>query len=624
MAGVNLKIGVTGVSQFKQDMTSANQHIKTMNADLALLEKQFKNTGDEESYMKTKTELLQAKLEAQKTVLNNAEAALKTMKDNGVSPAAAAFQEMQRKVIAAKGDLIDTETQLKNVGIQGESAKSGVEGLNGQLKEVGKGVSWENVTNGLRDLNRELENGARAAINLGKKILNSAKGSTEYADDLLTMSTKYGVDVETLQRMEKVSEYIDTDVDTILNSKARLAKSKGDLPELLGFEADGMTLDEAFWKAGEAIMAMTDEWEREEAAQKVFGRGWKELVPLFTAGQQEYNEALAEQNVLTEDQVKKLGQADDAIKSVEQQVELLKNQFWAENADKITELMQWIVDNKDAVVTALGAIGAAFGLMKLAEAAANIGKIVNGFQTLWNGAGNALPSVPGASAGGAGAGAGGGVAAAVKSALTTGGGLSMLTPAAVLALGLTPAILANNYDRGNAAAKQASRVMNARNLGVDDSWFLEASANALGIQNDNRWGNYAEIEALLMGMNSRSDMQKAQLYNMLQGRTANGNYTWNELQRLWGGEEMDIGQLTAILESVTEAYDYMAQQAEASEEASDKASDEITNAAKDMSKLPGETADAVRNALNGATVVIDGAALTGVVGGLMAQYVANN
>ena len=38
-SGVNVKMSVTGVAQFKQDISSANQQIKTMDADLALLEK---------------------------------------------------------------------------------------------------------------------------------------------------------------------------------------------------------------------------------------------------------------------------------------------------------------------------------------------------------------------------------------------------------------------------------------------------------------------------------------------------------------------------------------------------------------------------------------------------------
>lgn len=398
-SGVNVKMGVTGVAQFKQDINTANQQIKTMDADLALLEKQFKATGDSEEYLQKKAEVLKGKLEEQQKVLETAQSALESMRQNGVSPASAAFQVMQRKVIDAKSGLIDTEAALKQVESGADGAGDEVGDMNSQLAGIGKGVSWENVTSGLQKITDNLEKGARAAVNLGKKILASAKGSTGWADELLTESTKFGIDVETLQRMHKAAEFIDTDVETVLNAKARLAKNKGSLKETLGFSADGMDVDEAFWKAGEAIMAMTDEFEKEEAAQKIFGRGWKELVPLFSAGQEEYNALLDEQSALSKEQVESLGKADDAIKKVEQQVEDLKNKFWAENADKLTELLQWLVDNKDAVVTALSAIGAAFGVLKLGETAANVMKLANGFKMMGlGGAGTAGAAAPAATA----------------------------------------------------------------------------------------------------------------------------------------------------------------------------------------------------------------------------------
>jgi phage-related tail protein len=79
-SGVNIKIGVSGIADFKRDINSAKQQIKTMDADLALVEKQFRATGDAEAYMQQKTDLLKGKLEAQKSVLEKAESALKAMK----------------------------------------------------------------------------------------------------------------------------------------------------------------------------------------------------------------------------------------------------------------------------------------------------------------------------------------------------------------------------------------------------------------------------------------------------------------------------------------------------------------------------------------------------------------
>ena len=83
--GVNVKMGVSGVAQFKQNMNQAKQSVKTLDAQLALTEKQFKASGDAEEYMAKKTAELQAKMEAQKSVVENAEKALQAMAEKAWS-----------------------------------------------------------------------------------------------------------------------------------------------------------------------------------------------------------------------------------------------------------------------------------------------------------------------------------------------------------------------------------------------------------------------------------------------------------------------------------------------------------------------------------------------------------
>ena len=65
--GVNVKMGVSGVSQFKQDINTVKESMKTLDKQLELVEKQYKATGDKEAYMREKAELLHTKLEQQKT-----------------------------------------------------------------------------------------------------------------------------------------------------------------------------------------------------------------------------------------------------------------------------------------------------------------------------------------------------------------------------------------------------------------------------------------------------------------------------------------------------------------------------------------------------------------------------
>ena len=70
-SGATVKLGVEGISQFKTNMNQAKAAVKTLDAQLTLTEKQFKATGDSESYMTEKAELLKAKLEQQKTAIKD-------------------------------------------------------------------------------------------------------------------------------------------------------------------------------------------------------------------------------------------------------------------------------------------------------------------------------------------------------------------------------------------------------------------------------------------------------------------------------------------------------------------------------------------------------------------------
>ena len=613
-SGIDVKMGVSGLSQFKTDINSARQTLKTLDEQLALTEKEYKATGDAETYMQRKSEQLQSKLDTQKKVVENASKALEEMRRNGVDTSSKSFQEMLRTLTKAKGEMIDTQTELKNLGNSASTAKTDTEQMNSELKNIGKGVAFENVTNGLQNIISKLESGARAAINFGKKVAASAMDSTGWADEILTTATKYGLDADTLQRMQNVSEFIDTDVDTILNARSRLAKNKGNLAELLGINAEGMSVEDAFWKAGEAIQGMTDEFEKEEAAQKVFGRGWHELVPLFTAGQEKYNELMAEQNVLTNEQVESLGKADDAFKKIQQQVELMKNQFWAENADKITELLQWIIDNKEGVVTAVGAIATAFGTLKLGEMALNVAKLIDGFKKL-----GVLKGAGEAAAGGAGK---AGLLAGVKGAAAA-NGASLLAPAGVLAAAIAPAMIAQAANEKTWAAQRERRETAAGSLTGGDRDFLLAAAAAL----DQHYQLTGDSAAALMGLKDRGTVEKARLFSMLAGQaTSYGNNATDELMRFWNGEgDWDQARTDALLTTITDSYAKMAEATEAITGGTDsqkQSSSEMSSAANTLKGMPADVYNAILKGFSNVKIYIDGqqagSALTPYVNSSMA------
>ena len=607
-SGVNVKMGVTGVAQFKQNINQAKQTVKTLDAQLALSEKQFKASGDAEGYMTEKSELLKAKLEAQKGVVESAENALKKMADQGIDRSSKAYQDMYRQMLQAKGEMIDTESAMNGIGEAGETAAAGVEDMNNAVQSIGKQVSFETVTNGIGKITGAMEKAAQIAMKVGKAIVQQVLGVGTWADDTNTRAKVLGVSPEELQAMEKTARIIDTDAETIIKARQRLNKGLGNgskatssALEFLGISED-QNPEDIFWKAGEALMNLTDETEQEAKANDLFGKSWHELIPLFDAGREEYEKMNASWTVMTKEQLDQLNEMDDEYQKLQIAVEDLKREALSNLAEpmrdalkavndllgrisdwlksdegkaavenvvqKVKDAAEWLVNNTDTVIGALGTIVSGWGLLKLTGGALQILQLINGINGL-KGAGAAgagaqaaarssgVAEAGASSAGVAGTGFFAKLAGGAKSFLSSG----VLETAGVVAAAITPALIANAADDKRVEEQRLSRLASASMMqpGVDRD-FLERASNALGL----KWhgGNEAEVESILMGMGKRSDLQKAQLQALLQGSTANGNRTWDELQRLWNGEPMDMGQQNAILQSVTDAYQRMAEQSD--------------------------------------------------------------
>ena len=442
-SGVNVKMGVSGVAQFKTNMNQAKQAVKTLDAQLALSEKQFKATGDSESYMTEKSELLKAKLEQQKSVLANAEDALKSMASNGIDKTSKAYQDMYRQMVSAKGEILDTEAALNGVADAGEEAGNGVDSMNTQLSHIGKGVDFQNVTAGISSITSGLENAAKKAINLGRKLFDAMIGAGEYADDLKTRASRYGLTTEELQRMDKTATLIDTDVDTIINAQKKLRKGIGSADkgvmgayaELLGegYDPRMRGWENAFWDAGEALMNFADEEQKEVYAQKLFGKSWNDLIPLFEAGREEYEKTNASWSVLSDEQIENLGKMDDEYQKLQQNIENLKMSILSEFAGpmaslmttineevgkftdwlqsdegkatvdsvvgKVKEALEWIADpdNIQSVIGGLEAILGGWALLKVTGGALTVLKLINGITGLTSSAAGSAGAAAGAS-----------------------------------------------------------------------------------------------------------------------------------------------------------------------------------------------------------------------------------
>lgn len=456
--GVNVKMGVSGVAQFKQGMKESQAAVKNLDQQLKLNEQQLKLNGDAEVYLQNKTKLLEEQIAKQKEVCKNAQSALEAMRKNGVSETSAEFQRMQTQMYKASTDLMEMQTQLQNVGEAGDTAANGVSEMNSQIDRVAKNSSWDNITSGVDKITGAMKAAAETAARMGRAIIQATLGGGQWADELATTATQWELTPEQVYRMRQTANIIDTDAETIYAARKKLvtAMGKDGNKETMGaFAALGISdlsgtdenIENVFWSAGEALMKFDDEVAKNEYAMKLFGKSWDQLIPIFTAGRDEYNAMMESWTWIGDEQFESLTKLDDASQKMNTEFEALKLQFESTMADVMTPVMEtltglmkefneylqsedgqrmldslgqavsslfselgkidpeqvvsglvdvfnkitagfeWIIKNKQGVFDALKYIAGGFALMKIAGLAANIGKIVSGLGGLNGGGG---------------------------------------------------------------------------------------------------------------------------------------------------------------------------------------------------------------------------------------------
>lgn len=480
-SGVNVKMGVTALDQFKRDMDTAKRSVSNYSDALKENESRLKLNGDQEQYLKDKAKILSDQLDAQRKVVDRAKKALEQMQKDGVDPASKKFQDMEKKVIQAQTGLNNIQADLNEVRDAAEGVSKKTEELNTSLSGLDS-ISLDGLLSGVGKVTDFMENAAKKVVSIADSIFNTVARAASWADDENTLAAMFDIDVETLQRMQGTSRTIDTTVEAIIKSRQKLkmamTSSSEDVQEAfskLGIQTFDQELgqyrewSEVFWEAGEALAAYTDEVERDAFAQRIFGRSWMELGPLFKAGQKEYEKTMEDQSIVTEENVNKLNALDDALQKVDQDYQAARNTLLAQLAPametiagavsdllrefnayldtaegqeklqalsdaaqslfdglsdvdfgtvvdaasralaQITEALTWVKDNHKAVEDAIRGIADAYVKLKVFEIA---GTVAKGAMALGN-----LMGIGGSAAGGAAAAGGASAAAAVGSAL---------------------------------------------------------------------------------------------------------------------------------------------------------------------------------------------------------------
>ena len=466
---VNLEMGVD-LSSFNSGISQAKAQISSFNATLKFAESSFKATGDAEAAMVTKTNALNGKLQAQKNMIQQYAKALEEMKKSGVDETSESYMKLQRQMILAQASMQDTQATLNGLNESQQQAATSADKLTQSVQGISKKVSLDQIIGGIDRITDGMERAAQKVVQFGKQLWDTIMDSARRADDTATMAEMYGIDLQEYKRMQAlVAQGLDTSVETILASQSKLKKGIGqgskDTLEALrefgllyesGKGAETFITEDVLqimWDAGEAIMALGDsveaEAKQESMAQALFGRSWKELVPLFNKYKtvDEYRSALDGVAVSSEEATLNAAELADKVSALQNSWTQLKDEIIGKVApgltagadalnnvlntileylqkpegqemlnklgervaglfddlskvnpedvvnnfvtvfDKLVSGLEWLSKNWGGVETGLIALGSAFGGLKIAEGVLEFLRLINGAKGLFGGSG---------------------------------------------------------------------------------------------------------------------------------------------------------------------------------------------------------------------------------------------
>lgn len=314
-------------------------------------------------------------------------------------------KKLQQEINVTQGTLEKYKKQVREVTAELDSMGNETDQVEKETKERGE----ETKTFGdllKANLTRDAIKGlATGIVNLGKQMFDLGKETRAYADNVMQLSTQYGLTTDKIQEFQYMSELTDTSLETITGSMTKLTKNmqtatKGTGDAYSRFEKLGISVtdtegnlrstDEVFADAISRLGNVENATERDALAMNIFGKSAMDLNPLIAVGREGLADYRAEAHemgyVLDSETLESLGAVDDAMQRANKRLDAVKNQigrYLAPIVAQITEAFaEWrmSVDWQQVgqvIKTTMEIIGKAIkGLIDIFKTVIDVGKKV--------------------------------------------------------------------------------------------------------------------------------------------------------------------------------------------------------------------------------------------------------
>lgn len=314
-------------------------------------------------------------------------------------------KKLQQEINVTQGTLEKYKKQVREVTAELDSMGKETDQVEKETKERGE----ETKTFGdllKANLTRDAIKGlATGIVNLGKQMFEMGKETRAYADNVMQLSTQYGLTTDKIQEFQYMSELTDTSLETITGSMTKLTKNmqtatKGTGDAYARFEKLGISVtdtegnlrstDEVFAEAISRLGNVENATERDALAMNIFGKSAMDLNPLIAVGREGLADYRAEAHemgyVLDTDTLESLGAVDDAMQRANKRLDAVKNQIGRYLAPIVAEITEAFAEWRmsvdwqhvgQVIKTAMEIIGKAIkGLIDIFKTVIDVGKKV--------------------------------------------------------------------------------------------------------------------------------------------------------------------------------------------------------------------------------------------------------
>lgn len=362
-------------TDLKAGLTEANRLIRIADSEFKAAAASMGNWGDHADGLSSRIKALTTiiDIQEQKVVALRTQHSLMVESYGANSKAAQDLEVTINKETASlnknKFELEQTGKALVDLNVKNDTTIAKQEALRQKT---------ESLTSSINDLSQKalvaLTAAATAAAAAIFKLMNDAG---DFADDLLTLSSKTGLSVEALQEFQYAARFVDVEVETMTGSMNKLTKSMdaardasltGQLNdqakayESLGVEitnVDGTLRNNktVFYEVIDALGQVANETERDALAMTIFGKSATELNPLIKAGSAELarlaDEAHEVGAVVSDEGVSALGEFDDNMESLTASTQGLLNEALAQLAPVLNDLIIGLKENLPGIIASI-------------------------------------------------------------------------------------------------------------------------------------------------------------------------------------------------------------------------------------------------------------------------------